>query len=404
MAEVQSERELAPTLTRAGVEQIQAALQEADLDGWLLYEFHGQNAISQRLLGVEWSSRRGFALIPARGEPRALIHAIEASSWKQWPWDTRSYSGWKELEGGLRELLDGCQTVAMETSPGSAVPAIDRVPGGILDLVRSAGPEVVSSGDLVSLFHSVWTPRQREIHTGTAATVARVAREAMDRAAQAATEGEPLREGEVARWILHRFGQLGLHHEQGCIVAIGPTASDPHYAPAGDGEAIVSGQLLLVDLWAKPGLDDVPADQTWMGFLGEQVPLRIQRLWEAVRDARDAALTFLEEGFQAGREVRGFEVDDACRAVIEARGYGQWFTHRTGHSIDRELHGTGPNLDHLESQDVRRLLPGVGFSVEPGIYIPGEVGIRTEVNVFWGSAGPEVTTPGRQGEIFLLPG
>lgn len=389
-------------LTRDGVEGVQRALGEAGLDGWLLFEFHGQNPIAQALLGLEWTTRRGFVLVPTHGVPTALIHAIEGSSWRDWPWEKRSYAGWREMEEGIRDMIGDRRRLAMEVSPRSAVPTLDRVPSGIVDLVRETGCEPVSSGNLVSAFYSVWSARQLEVHRSTALTIAQVAREAFTLAAEGVRASMERTEGELASWIRSELASRGVGTDVDCIVAIGPTASDPHYAPGDRGERIGKGALLLIDLWGKPGSDDVPADQTWMGHLGSSVPPDVVPIWEAVRDARDAAVEFLRDRARSGQAVRGYEVDDVCRALIAARGFGDQFVHRTGHSIDRELHGSGPNLDNLETRDDRLLIPGVGFSVEPGIYVPGVVGVRSELNVHWTADGPEVTTPNPQREIFPL--
>ncbi len=388
--------------TREGVERVQAALREMGLEGWLLFHFKEQNQIATSLLGLDWTTRRSFVLVPAEGTPRALIHAIEGSSWRHWPWETESYSSWRELEEKLGKLVEGRRRLAMEVSPRSSVPYLDLVPSGALELVREAGVEPVSSGDLVSTFHAVWTPEQLRGHREAAAVVRDVAREAFERAAEAVRRGEPTTEGALAAWIRETLTARGLDQDPDCIVAIGPRAADAHYEPGEVGEVIREGDVLLIDLWGKSAPDAVWADQTWMGFLGSTVPDEVRTLWEAVRDARDAALRFLRERAAAGEPVRAFEVDDVSRGVIRERGYGEYFVHRTGHSIDTELHGSGPNLDNLETRDDRLLVPGVGFSVEPGIYIPDHMGIRSEVNVFWGPEGPEVTPDGYQDEIFLL--
>ena len=254
----------------------------------------------------------------------------------------------------------------------------------------------------MSLFHSRWTAGQLATHRRSAATTARVAREAFERAAAAVEAGEPTTEGALSEWIRARLNDGGLAEAVDCIVAIGPRAADPHYAPVGEGEPIGRGDLLLIDLWGKPTAGDIPADQTWMGYLGARLPRRTRRIWEAVRDARDAAVEFLRERIAAGDEVCGYEVDDVCRQLIRKRGYGRHFVHRTGHSIDVELHGSGPNIDNLETRDTRLLLPGVGFSIEPGIYIPDDIGVRSEVDVHLAEDGPEVTTPDPQEEVFLL--
>jgi Xaa-Pro aminopeptidase len=389
-------------LTREdGIPPVQRELREAGLDGWLLYEFHHINPVAVSLLGLGHTTRRGFVLIPDEGTPVALVHAIEASAWRHWPFEKRTYSGWRELESELQRLVEGRTRLAMEVSPGGAVPTLDYVPAGIASVLLALGIEMSSSGDLVSRFHSAWSPRQRLEHGRASEIVADVARRAFGEAADAVRRGKPTSEGALSEWIRSELGTAGLVSEMDCIVAVGRRASDPHYAPDGAGETIGRGDLLLIDLWG--GFEgSVPADQTWMGMLGPAVDDRTQEIWEAVRDGRDAALGFLRECHEKGRDVCGYEVDDVARAVIAERGFGEGFLHRTGHSIDTDLHGSGPNLDNLETRDARRLVPGVGFSVEPGVYVAGEIGVRSEVNVWWGAEGPEVTPSEIQSEIFLL--
>ena len=390
--------------TTEGVEAVQAALRERGLDGWLLYDFKDRNPIAQSLLGLGWATRRAFALVPAQGEPRLLIHAIEASSWRHLDWPRTSYAGWPEMETELSRLLEGCGRVATETSERCRVPYLDLLPAGIASVIRGTSVELVSSGDLVSAFYAVWTAQQRREHGRASQIVKQVAREAFEHAAALVGRGEPLTEGALSTWIRSRLAASGVSSDVDCIVAIGPRAADPHYDPGEVGEPIKRGDLLLIDLWGAVREGSVPADQTWMGYLGSVLPDRIQLLWETIRDARDAAIDFLASASEAGRRIRGFEVDDVARGVIQDAGFGQYFIHRTGHSIDRDLHGRGPNLDNLETQDDRALVPGVGFSVEPGIYIADDVGIRTEVNVFMGPDGPEVTVDGPQESVFLLLG
>lgn len=387
--------------TEEGIARVQKALAEQALDGWLLYEFHHINPIAVTLLGLGKTTRRAYVLIPVEGEPVALIHAIEASSWRHWPFARSSYSGWRDMEEKLEELVKGRGRLAMEISPGAAVPTLDYVPAGIAGVLLEYGVELASSGDLVSRFHSVLSAAQVDEHRRASEIVRDVAARAFERAADTIREGDPTSEGALTEWIVAALHERGLVDQASCIVAIGPRASDSHYAPIGAGEIINRGDLLLIDLWgAYPG--SVPADQTWMGVMAPSVDERTQEIWEAVRDARDAAVTFLRERFQAGAEVQGLEVDDVARAVITDRGYGAYFVHRTGHSIDVDLHGSGPNLDNLESRDDRRLLPGIAFSVEPGIYISDDIGVRSEINVYWGPEGPEVTPKDFQTEIFTL--
>jgi Xaa-Pro dipeptidase len=387
--------------TDDGVSRVQSALREHELDGWLLYEFHHINPIAVSLLGLGKTTRRAFVLIPAEGEPVAMIHAIEASSWRHWPFAKRTYSGWRDMEEQLEALVKGHERLAMEVSPGAAVPTLDYVPAGIAGVLLGHGVELTSSGDLVSEFHSVLSEDQLRDHRKAAEVVRDVARRAFERAAQAIRDGAPTSEGSLSKWIVSSLAEEGLVHLPACIVAIGPRASDSHYAPVGEGETINRGDLLLIDLWGAYE-DSVPADQTWMGIMAPTVDPRTQEIWEAVRDARDAAVDFLRERFEAGEDVRGLEVDDVARSVISERGYGPYFVHRTGHSIDCDLHGSGPNLDNLESRDDRRLRTGVAFSVEPGIYIEDDIGIRSEINVYWGPNGPEVTPVASQSDIFVL--
>lgn len=373
---------------------IQAALKAAEVDGWLLYDFRGTNPIAVGLVGLEgFVTRRWFVFVPVSGPPIALTHNIEQGPWREWPadWKKPSYSSWKELEKSLAEIVGG-KNVAMEYSPGDAVPYVDRVPAGVIDLVRAAGAKITSSANLVSLFYSVWTPPQLQSHTKSAEIIAQIARDAFALAGERSKSSNPIDEYELRTWILDRFQKSGLEADHGPIVAIGPNAANPHYEPQQSGSAkIERGCILLIDLFASEK-ENVYADQTWMGSLGP-VSERDQKVWEAVRDARDAAIDLLRKRLAAGKEVTGAEVDDAAREVIVARGFSQYVLHRTGHNIDaKSLHGSGPNIDNLETRDERILVPGIGFSIEPGIYIAGDVGMRSEVNGFIGN-GELVVTP-----------
>jgi Xaa-Pro aminopeptidase len=388
--------------TEEGIGRVREALADLELDGWLLYEFRGANPIAKSLLEVGKTTRRAFFLLPRDGEPVGLIHAIEGSAWRDWPWELRHYAGWREMEEELARLVDGLERVAMEISPGAAVPTLDYVPAGLAELLLRTGVELASSGDLITRFHAVWSEEQLGDHRAAAEHLRAVARRAFRRAADAIESGAPTTEGALSEFIRGEIEAGGFTEGVDCIVGVGRTAADPHYAPPGAGETIARGDLLLIDLWGgRPG--SVPADQTWMGVMAPEVDPRTREIWEAVRDARDAAVAFLRERFEAGEEVRGLEVDDVARGVIEERGWGEYFVHRTGHSIDTELHGSGPNLDHLETRDHRVLLPGVGFSVEPGVYVPGEIGVRSEINVHWhATEGPLVTPSEIQREVFTL--
>lgn len=387
------------TRVRRDVESIQAAVREAGLDGWLLYDLHARNDVTARLLELGDLTRRFFVLIPADGEPTAVIHGIEQSPWEQWPWHRRVYVGWQELGSALRETLRGMRRIAMEYSPSAAVPTIDLVPGGILDLVRSAGVDVVSSGDLVTRFYACWTPEQLHSHYTASAAIAQIAEATFARLAHAVAAGERVDEEEMRAWVLADMEAHGVAVGGDAIAATGLNAADPHYSPQGGGATFEHGDIVLLDLWSKQSEEMVYADQTWMGYLGGEVPERAAALFAVIRDARDAAVDFLQTRWSAGHPIEGGEVDDVTRKVVTDAGFGPYFIHRTGHSIDRSTHGMGPNIDNLETHETRRLMPGVGFSIEPGIYIPGELGLRTEINVYVSENGPEVTTPRPQRAI-----
>jgi len=387
------------------LDEIRAALRTQDLDGWLLYDLHARNPVAAGLLGQGDLSRRWFVLLPAHGDPVAVIHGIEEGPWLAWPWDRRQYVGWRELEAVLREVLGSARRVAMEVSPGDAVPFLDLVPAGVVELIRATGPEVVTSGELITRFHSRWSPEGLESHRRSAEVVAGVARSAFGHLADRVRAGEGPTEGEMRAWVCRTLAERGLGVGVDCIVANGVHAADPHYQPQdGGGEVLERGDLVLLDLWGKETEDAVFADQTWMAFLGPTVPERAREVWGAVRDARDAAVAFIRQEWRAQASIRGWQVDDAARAVIRDRGFGPAFIHRTGHSIDRAIHGMGPNIDNLETRDVRALVTGVGFSIEPGVYLSGEIGIRSEINVYMGEDGPEVTPREIQREIFTLLG
>jgi len=391
-------------LTPESLPRIQAALADAALDGWLLFDFHEANPVAIGMLGLEGLlTRRLFAYIPRRGHPTAVIHAIEQGPWRRWPpeWSRIIYSGWRELETAVAGLVRR-QRVAMEYSPGDAVPYLDRVPAGVLELVRAAAAEVVSSGELVSRFYAVWDAGQRAAHGRAAESIAEIARGALHHAGERASAGSPQTEYAIQQWILERFARAGLEAADPPIVAIGPRAAIPHYGPtATDHATIARGDVLLVDLWARePG--SPYADQTWMGVLGTPDSQTVT-VWEAVRDARDAAITLLESRAAASHPLRGAEVDDAARRVIDQRGFGRFFVHRTGHSIDaRDIHGSGPHIDNLESREERTLIPGVAFSIEPGVYLPDRLGVRTEVNVIMGETTVTVTPAEIQRSLMVV--
>lgn len=391
-------------LTPETLPAVQAALAEADVDGWLLYDCRGINPISQALMRAEGlASRRMVAWIPRKGTPVAITHAIEPGSWAHWPaaWERRVYASWKSLEAEIAALVRG-KTAAMEYSAGDAVPVVDRVPAGVIEMVRAAGATVVTSANLVSRFFAVWTEAQLASHRRAAEIIARIAKDAFARAGASVKSGTPLAEHELMAWIQREFTANNLSTDHGPNVSATENAANPHYEPSPDAPRVLrAGDTVLIDLWAvEPG--GIYADQTWMASIGAPSP-KVQQVWRVVRDARDAAIALIRERVAAGTPVRGAEADDAARGVIDRAGFGAAFTHRTGHSIDaRALHGSGPNLDNLETREERVLIPGVGFSIEPGVYLAGEFGIRTEVNAYMGE-GELIITPNEfQRELIVV--
>lgn len=388
----------------AALADVQRHLVEHELDGWLLYDFRGSNPITAGVLGLPALSRRIYVYLPARGRPVALTHRIEQQPWRSWIGENRVYLSWQSLEEGIRYLLSDARKVAAEYSAGDAVPYLDRLPAGVVETVRKSGVELVSSGDLVSAFYSRWSPEGEASHRRAAKVLREAARAAFDLIGERLRAGEEIDEWQVRSWVVDELRREGLQVGADAVVAVNANAANPHYAPSREEHSSIRrGDVVLLDLWGKENADAIYADQTWMAFVGDAPPARVLDLWTAVRDARNAAVEFISQRTAGDQPVRGFEVDDVSRSVIQERGFGEAFIHRTGHSIDRELHGSGPNIDNLETRDERRLIRGVGFSIEPGIYLPGEIGLRTEIDVYMGPNGPEVTTPDPQQDLYLIP-
>jgi Xaa-Pro dipeptidase len=386
------------------LQAIQTELRAAKLDGWLFYDHHHRDPIAARILGMGdgMSTRRWFYMIPSRGEPRKLVHRIESATLDHLPGKKIIYAGREELVSGLKKMLAGAPKVAMQYSPRNDIFTISLVDAGTVELVRSLKHRVVTSADLIQKFDASWTPAQAESHRAAGRLVDRITQAAFRRAADHVRAKNPLTEFDLVQWILGEFRANGLETEDGPNASVGPNSGDPHYEPrANASRPIREGDLLLLDVWAKLAQpDSVYYDITWMGYLGAQVPARYAKVFSVAREARDAAVTFVEKNVRAGRTIAGFEVDRVARGIIRKAGYAKNFVHRTGHSIGRDVHGAGANMDDLEIHDVRRILPHTCFSVEPGIYFP-DFGIRTEVNVYVddGHAG---TTGAVQTEILPL--
>ncbi len=385
------------------------ALGALGADAWLLYDFRKVNPIAGRILGpTGLATRRLFVLLPRSGPAVAVAHRIELQPLANFPGDVRPYGSWRELHGQLEALVRG-RTLAMEVSESDAVPYLDRVPHGVVQLLESLGARIVSSAPLVTRFAARWSAAEADGHRRAARALAEIAREALAWAGSETARGAEVREAGLQHRVLDAIGRAGLVTDHPPIAAFGPNSALPHYEPhAGADLRLVAGQVLLLDLWAGPSPGSVFADQTWMAFAGRAPDAEVRNVWQAVRAARDAAVALLRERWpkqgkgEAGSVVTGAAVDDAARAVIRAAGYGEYFVHRTGHSIDRDLHGSGPHIDNFETADTRPLVSGVGFSVEPGIYLPGRFGMRSEINVFMGETGPEVTPPSPQEDLLLV--
>jgi Xaa-Pro aminopeptidase len=365
---------------------IQSAIEQLGFDGWLLYDFRGLNVLARRVLGFDSDamlSRRWFYFIPARGEPRKLVHRIEPRSLDAFPGSRTIYLRWQELEAGVAGLVRGAKRVAMEYVPRNANPYVSRVDAGTVELVRSCGVEVVPSGDLVQMFEATWSDEQWAMHQEAARHTNSAYGAAWRYLAENVRDKGSVHELDVQRRILDHFKEHQMTCDHPPIVAVGPHSGDPHYEPRPGAEGTIrEGEFVLIDLWAK--LDRAGAvysDLTRTGFVGADVPARYTDVFRVVAGARDAAIAKVRDAFAARRPLLGWEVDQAARGVIESAGYGEAFCHRTGHSIGQETHGNGANMDSLETREERRVLPRTCFSVEPGIYLP-EFGVRSEVNVF----------------------
>lgn len=383
--------------------ELAAGLTALGADGWLLYDFHGLNPVAGRVLGLGgMGTRRLFVLISRSGPPVAVAHKIELQPLEGFPGTIIPYARWEELHAALGQVVRG-KTLAMEVSPKDAVPYLDRVPHGVVELLTGLGARIVPSDQLVTRFASRWSEGELADHLAAAEILAEVAREQL---AWAVTQGgKGLTETALQQRTVAAMEGRGLALTTHPIVGFGPNAANPHYEPqAGKDRTLAGDEVVLLDLWGGRGrVDTVFADQTWMGFSGKRVPAKVQKVWEVVRGARDAAITLVRERVARGDAPSGFEVDRAARKVIEGAGFGEAFVHRTGHSIDRDLHGSGPHMDDFETHDERKLMPGVGFSIEPGVYLTGEFGVRSEVNMYWGREGARVTPVEPQRDL-ILPG
>jgi len=386
---------------------IQSALRDAKLDGWLFYDHHHRDAIAYRILKVapKMCTRRWYYLIPAEGEPTKVVHRIESGNLDGLPGAKLVYSSWSEQRGQLKKILAGKKAVAMQYSPLNDIPYVGLVDAGTIELVKSFGVDVVSSADLIQLFESRWSPEALAMHLEAGKSVHAIIRAGFEIIRGAVRAGKPVGEYDVHQEIARLFGVHGLEADDPPNVSVNENSADPHYSPTRESSRpIHTGDFVLMDVWAKvkkPGA--VYFDITWTGFVGEQVPEQYAQVFNVVREARDAAVDLVKRAMREGRPLRGYQVDDAARGVITQQGYGDYFVHRTGHSIGEDVHGTGANMDDFETRDDRRIIPATCFSVEPGIYLP-EFGVRSEVNVYVEEHDARVTGEIQNAVVPILAG
>lgn len=366
--------------------EIQEQLQRWGLDGWLFYDFRRSNPIAYRTLGLPERlivTRRWYYYVPRDGEPEGLVSALEPENLSTLPGRMRVYRTWQERQAALTKMLPRDGRVAMEYSPMNAIPTVSRVDGGTIEFVRSLGIEVVSSADMVQEAVARWSEEQWQGHLQASKALMALKDAAFAEATRCLRFGQPLTDYELQQYMFRQYPRVGLVADEAPIVATNERCSNPHYLPTRERQVLIrEGDVLMLDFWAKldrPGA--VYADHTWMAFAGERVPEQLAEVFAIVAGARDRAIAFIRGRQTAGLTLRGWEVDDAARGYISERGYGEYFVHRTGHSIDEAVHGDGANMDNFETHDERILLKDTGFSIEPGIYLP-EFGVRSEVNVF----------------------
>jgi Xaa-Pro dipeptidase len=383
---------------------IQAALRERNVDAWLFYDHHHRDPIAYRVLGLPESlmvTRRWFYLIPAQGEPRKLVHKIEVGHLDCLPGEKRSYAAWQELFDGLKHLLASYKDIAMQYSPNNGVFTISLVDGGTLELIRGLGKNIVSSGDLIALFEATLSEEQIKSHFAARDAVDEITAAAFQEIGRRARNGGT-NEFEMQQWILEAFRRENLITGDPPVVAVNKNSGDPHYGPSSAKSASIrEGDFLLLDIWAKKNVPNaVYYDITWTGFIGKAPSDRVQEVFQVVRDARDIGAKFVQESIAGGKTIAGYQVDQAVRGKVKLAGLGNYFVHRTGHSIGTEVHANGANMDDLEIHDERRVLPNSLFSIEPGVYFP-EFGVRSEINILVRSGQAEVT--GRmQREVVII--
>ncbi|MCD6204136.1 MAG: M24 family metallopeptidase [Candidatus Marinimicrobia bacterium] len=390
------------------LDRIRKAIKEKNIDGWLFYDFHHRDLMAYQILSLDstkFTTRRWFYYIPADGEPVRIVSAVEAKKLDSLPGSKEVYRSWQDLHRILKDTLADADKVAMQYSPENNIPYVSVVDAGTVELIRSFGITVVSSADLVQTFEAVIDQAGYHAHLEAGEKVQKIKDEAFELVRKKVSEGEPITEYEVQQYIVKRFEEEGLTDDgDHPIVGVNDHPADPHFEPTEENTyTIKKGDTLLIDLWAKKNDETgIYYDITWCGYVGENPPGKYVEIFNTVRDARNAARDFIRERFAKNEPCYGYEVDDVCRKVVEDAGYGQYFVHRTGHSIGREVHGNGVHIDNLETKDERQLVPGICFSIEPGIYLPGEMAVRSEINVFITESREVVVAGDEQEELILL--
>ncbi len=389
------------------IQQIQRTLGELKLDGWLLYDFKGINTIANTLLKLPnglHATRRYCYFIPVSGDPKKLVHRIESQNLDAYPGGKNVYLSWQSYKEGLETILSGFHKIAMEYSPENAIPYISRVDAGTVELVRSLGKEIYSSADLIQEIEVRLTDDQIDCHIVAAKQIRQFIYNAFDEIHSRIKKFGEIKEHAVQQFLMRRCGEHNLVTDHPPIVAVNANTGDPHYSPHENKSAVIGSEsLVLIDLWAKlPKMGAIYADITWMGYTGKSVPDEYKHTFSIVTKARDRAFSFIKEKFSSGKPIKGWEVDDVTRNVIEEAGYGENFIHRTGHSIGEEVHSNGTNLDNLETHDSRSIIPRTCFSIEPGIYTES-FGVRTEINVIVSQTNEALCTGGEpQNEIISI--
>ena len=384
--------------------QAREYMAQAGVDGWLVYDYRGMNPIFGDTVGntnLSHVTRPVWLWIPTSGAPRMLVSFVDQSRFTHLGLDTTLFVNRRDMIAKLRAMLvathGGASRVAMEYTPEGALPRVSKVDGGTLEMVRSLGVEVEPSADILQYATQRWDAEQLASHRFAADALTRIVKEAFERIGERVDAG--ITEYDVAEFIRQRFLDAGMIVTDGPAVAVNEHASDPHFEPTPEASVrIQRGDWVLIDLWTRlPDDHAMFGDITWTAYVGDEVPARHQEVFDIVIGARDAAFAEMEAAFSAGRTLQGWELDKVARDYIEAAGYGEYFNHRLGHSLGREVHSNAVNLDSWETYDTRQLIPGIAVTIEPGIYVP-EFGVRSEIDVFMAEDGPEVTTE-RQREV-----